>query len=171
MTSGFAVGDIIAISSLAINVHTAYQDAGDDCKHIFKEVATLQILIEQVAQHFKSPNISSHDCHYGLRFLKQCQSVLDDLNSLIQKYKRLASTNKSLVLTRVKVGKEDMVALWERLISSTGLLNGFVQRFIVPSFHFMNPVDINMVIVVDIGRSRHGWLLFLTCTTQVQAFR
>ena len=66
MTSSFGVGDIIAVSSLAIKVHTAYRDAGDN--YIFEEVATLQVLIGGVAQHFKSPNISSHDRHDGLKF-------------------------------------------------------------------------------------------------------
>ena len=135
MTSGFAGGDIVAISTLATKVHIAYKDAGDDYRHICEEVATLQTLIEKVAQHFKSPNINSNDRHDGWKILSEgCQSVLNDLNSLIQKYKMLVSANKSRVLTRAKE------ALRERLISNTGLLNGFVQRFVVPGFHFINRI-------------------------------
>ena len=142
------MGNIIAISGLAIRVHTAYKDAGDDYRPIFEEVATLQTLIDQVAQHFKSTTISSDNHLYGQNVLKGCQSVLQDLNSLMEKYKRLAFTNKRLVFkfTRIKLGTEDIVTLREKLISSTILLKGFVRRFVIYSIN--HPMDINIFILV-----------------------
>lgn len=63
--------------------------------------------------------------------MEDCQSrLLDDLlNSLIEKYKSLASINERLA--RAKLGKENIVALRERLISTTVLLNGFVPRLVL----------------------------------------
>lgn len=55
-------------------------------------------------------------------------------NLLIKKYKRLASMNQRLVFRGVKLGKEDITALQVVrliLVSNAGLLNGFVQRFVV----------------------------------------
>ena len=122
------VRDIIATSGLAVRVYTAYKDAPDGYRHISEDVATLQTLIGKAAHYFKGTTISSGDCLDGQKTLKDCQSVLQDLYSFIEKYKRQASINKSLVLDRVKLGKEDITTLQVRLISNTGLLNGFVRR-------------------------------------------
>ena len=131
--------DIFATSDLAVRVYTAYKDAPNDYRRISKDVAALQILIDKVAQHFKSTTIpNSDDRHYGQKVLKGCQGVLQDLHSYIEKYKRLASMNKRLVLNRVKLGK-DITALRVQLISNTILLNGFVRRFVI---RFINPMDI-----------------------------
>ena len=131
MSSGSGIGDIITVSGLAIRVHTAYNAAGDG--QILQEVATLQVLVDQVAQHFKCSTISSNDHHDGQRVLKGCQHVLEDLYSLNEKYQRLASTNRRLVFVGVKLGKDNIISLRERLVSNTVLLRGFVQRFVVPS--------------------------------------
>ena len=123
------MGDILTISQLAVRVVTAYKDAPDDYRHISEEVEAFQVLIDGVEQYLKCTAISSDDLQKSQKVLKSCQSVLEDLNSLIEKYKSLASTNRSLVFQRVKLGTEDIVTLRLRLISNTGLLNGFFQRF------------------------------------------
>ena len=128
MSSEWTVGNIIAISRLAIKVHTALQDAPGYYRHISQEVVALQVLIDKVVQHFENIPIGSSIC-YGEKVLKDCRNVLEDLHSLIKKYDRLASTNCRLTF---KLGKADVMALQERLISSTVLLNGFVRRFVVP---------------------------------------
>ena len=124
------VRDIIAISGLAVRVYTAYKET-PDYKHISEDIAALQLLIDTIAQHLKSTRIINYDHHDSQKILKGCQSVLEDLNSFIEKYKRLASINKRLVLNRVKLGKDDITILHGRLISNTGLLNGFVRRCVV----------------------------------------
>ena len=88
MSLGYSVGDVIAISQLAIKVYTAYKDAPDIYGHIADEVAGLQVLIDKVEQHFKSAAISSNDRHNGQKVLKGCQSILEDLSSLIEKIGR-----------------------------------------------------------------------------------
>ena len=126
------VRDIIAISGLVIRVHLAYKDVlWGDFGYILEDIAALQVLIDKVAQHFKSTTTSNGDHHDGQRILKGCQSVLEDLNAFIEKYRRLASVNKSLVINRVKLGKNDITVLHARLISNTGLLTGFVRRCVV----------------------------------------
>ena len=126
------VRNIIAISGQAARVYIDYKNAPDDCRHILEEVAALQTLINKVARHLKSTTMSSDDRLDGQKILKGCQSVLQDLSSLIEKYNRLVSINKRLVLRGVKLGKEDITALQTRLISETVLLNGFIRRFVIP---------------------------------------
>ena len=131
MGFGCGVGDFIAISGLAVRVYIAYKDAPGRYRHISEEVAALQILIDKAAQHFKSTTLSSDDHHNSQKVLEGCQGVLQDLYSLIEKHKRLASTIKGLGLTGVRLGKGDNITtLHAQLISNTGLLNGFVQRFV-----------------------------------------
>ena len=131
MSFGYGVGDIMAISGLAVKVYTAYKDAPDDFRNISDEVKSLHIIINKAAQHFESPTLSTSSRQEGQEVLKGCQNVLADLDSLIQKYNSLASastSNTSQVIQRIKLGTEDIATLRVRLISNTGLLNGFIQR-------------------------------------------
>ena len=127
------VRDIIVISGLAVQVYIAYRDT-PDYRFISKDIAALRVLIDKAAQLSKSTKISNDDHHYGQKVLKGCQGALEDLKHFIEKYNRLASINKSLVLNRVKLGKYDITVLHERLISSASLLNGFVRWYVV---HFL----------------------------------
>ena len=134
MGFGWSVSDIIAISGLAIRVYLAYKDAPDGYSHISDEVGALQILINKVAQLSKRTAISSDDHDYGQRVLSCCKSILEGLDSLIEKYRSLVSTNRRLPFISVKLGpgKENIEALRIRLTSNAVLLKGFVRRFVFP---------------------------------------
>ena len=84
--------DISVISALATKVRTAYQDAPHEFRHISEEVQALQVLIDKVTHHFKitTSTLSSDDRRDGQRILKGCHSILEDLNSLFEKYKSRA---------------------------------------------------------------------------------
>ena len=143
MSFEWSVGNFIALSGLAFRVYTAYRDAPGDSGHISEEVAALRILIDKVAQHFRSTPINKGDLSNGQKVLKSCQDVLERLRSLIEKYEGLLCINKRAA--RVKLGK-DIVALRERLISDTILLNGFVRRFVGPVQPGVHPIDINILL-------------------------
>ena len=165
----FGIGDIIAISGLAIRVHTAYQDAPGDYRLIANEVVVLQALIDKVAHHLKSTPLSSDDLHDGQKALKGCRCVLENLNSLIEKFKRMAPR---LVFAAVKIGRENIVTLQERLILNTGLLTGFVRRFVVMSILLHQSYGTNIsTLVVSILRSKQSWLLSLAFKTGFQEFQ
>ena len=122
---GWGVGDIMAISQLAIKVHTACKDAPDEYRHLSEEVFSLQIIIDQAVQYFESTPLNDKDRRLGQRVLKGCQSVLEDINSFISKY---SSAKTRQVFKRVILGSDDIGTLRARLISNTGLLNRFIQR-------------------------------------------
>ena len=98
MSLGGGVGDIMAISSLAVQVYTAYKDAPGDYRNISDEVRSLHIVINKAVQHFQDPNLSTKNQQEGQEVLAGCQNVLKDLDSLILKYKSLASPNTSQAL-------------------------------------------------------------------------
>ena len=123
------MGDIVAISRLAVIVYTAYKDAPGEYRNISDEVESLQILIDKAAPYFESTTLSSNSRKEGQKALKGCRNVLEDLGSLIEKYNSSASSSgPSQVLNRIKLGTEDIASLRVRLISNTTLLNGFIQR-------------------------------------------
>ena len=127
---GWGAGDIIALSKLAIQVHTCYKDAPQTYRHITEEVKSLEIIINKAVQHFESTSLSMNARQEGQEILKSCASVLLDLNALILKYNSLASANKRhQVFKKIKLGAEDITTLRARLTSNTCLLNAFIQRF------------------------------------------
>ena len=114
----------------------------------------LQILIDKAAQHFKSTTLGRKDLRDGQQVLKSCESVLMDLNSLIENYKSLSST---AFFKRVKLGKEDIATLRARLTSNATLLSGFVRRFVIQLLYFSNTMDTNFSAeVVNISRCKHS---------------
>ena len=133
------VGDIVAISGLALKVCTAYKDALGDYQNISDEVESLHIIINRAAHHFESTTLSDNSQQEGHKVLRGCHKVLVDLDALIEKYNSLASkstgTSTSQALQRLKlsaslvIGTEDIATLRARLTSNTTLLNGFIQRF------------------------------------------
>ena len=130
MSYGYAVGDLIAVSTLALKVYTTFKDAPGDYKHISEEVKSLHIIIEVGKQHLERATLSCSQQQKGNEVLQGCQSVLEDLDAFIEKYKSLASASKHHVFTRVKFGMDDITTLRTRLISNTTLLNGFISRFV-----------------------------------------
>ena len=127
---GWALSDIMAISSLAIKVYTAYRDAPGDYRNIADEVNSLRIIIDQVAQHFNSTPPSDKVWKEGQDVLKGCQNILEELDSLILRYNTLASPGTSHnILQRIKLSAEDIATLRARLTSNTTLLSIFIQRF------------------------------------------
>ena len=128
MSFGYGVGDIMAISGLALKVYTAYKDAPDDYRNIADEVNSLHIIIEEAARHFESTTLGDKKQQRGKEVLVGCQNVLKDLDALIEKYNALVSSDRSQVFQRIKLGTEDIVTLRARLTSNTTLLNSFIQR-------------------------------------------
>ena len=144
MSSGFGVSYFIALSSLAARVHTTYKDTIHDNGYISDEVAALRVLIDKAALHFKSTSLGSDGHPYAQNALTNCQSVLKDLDSFPRKYKSLPSATKRQVI----FSKREIVALRESLISNTILLNGFVRGFVIHVFYFINPMSINILIIL-----------------------
>ena len=136
MSLGFGVGDILAISKLAITVYTAYKDAPKDYKHIAEEVKSLHIIINKAAQHFENTSLSDNDQQQGQEVLKGCQGVLEDLSSLLKKYNSLASSSTGRIFNRAMMGTEDIATLRVRLISNTCLLSNFIQKLLFSQLHF-----------------------------------
>ena len=130
---GYGAGDIIAVSQLVAKVYAAYKNAPKDYRDICGEVKSLQIIINKAIKHIQSTTLNDDDRQEGQEILRSCQSLLEDLDSLIEKYNSLAPAKSGRIFKKVQFGTEDIATLRVRLISNTGLLNGFIQRFDIPT--------------------------------------
>ena len=153
---GWGLGDIIAISQLAVKVRTAYKDAPDNYRHISEEVKSLQTMIDKAVHHFNSPTLNSNNRQEGQKVLEGCESVLEDLDSLIEKYNSLSPVKK------VQLGIiEDIPTLRARLISNTGFLNSFIQRYDISTITIeyimlISLISTSVVRCVRCVRCKHG---------------
>ena len=87
--------DIIAVSKLTVKVSTTYKDAPNGYRHISEKVTSLQMRIDKVVQYFENTTLSDNDRQIGQDVLKSCQSILEDLDSV------LSSANIYQVLNEV----------------------------------------------------------------------
>ena len=65
MSSGYRMGDIMAMSKLALKVIVAYKDAPGDYRNISDEVESLHIITKKAAQHFESTTLSDNSRQEG----------------------------------------------------------------------------------------------------------
>lgn len=129
MGFGRGVGDDMPITRLATGVYTAHKDVPDEYRYIFEEVRSLKVLIDKATQHLVKTTLNDSDRQHGVEALKGCQSLLQDLDSFIEKYNALAAANTNQDRKRVKLGTEDIATLRARLTSNTILLASFIRRF------------------------------------------
>ena len=139
------MGDIMTVLRLDRKVYTAYKDAPDDYRNISDEVNSLHIIINKAARHFECNTLSNKTQEEGKEVLEGCHNVLKDLDALIEKYKVLASADRSQVIRRIKLGKEDIVTLRARLTSNTILLNSFIQRLDIATI----TITITIIITIE----------------------
>ena len=129
---GYGAGDIIAVSQLVSTVYAAYKNAPKDYRDICGEVKLLKMKINKAIPHIQGTALSDDDRQEGQEVLTSCRSVLEDLNSLIEKYS-LASAKSGQIVKKVQFGTEDIAALRGRLSLNIGLLDSFIQRFDIPT--------------------------------------
>ena len=150
MSLGYGVGDVMAISRLAVKAYTA---TPDDYRNIADEVKSLHLIIEEAVRHLKSTALSNKKQQGGKKALEGCQKVLMDLDALIEKYNALASANTSQVFRRIKLGTEDIVTVRARLTSNTTLLNSFIQRLDIATITILlvsSTVDETTILLLSI---------------------
>ncbi|MCJ1246454.1 hypothetical protein MMC30_003661 [Trapelia coarctata] len=94
MSFGFAIGDFIAVGNLAWTVYKSCKGAPGSFQNISSEVLSLHALLQETREALSAhPLPVSKQANLGI-VLGGCQGVLDDLQSLIEKYKSLGTQSK-----------------------------------------------------------------------------
>jgi len=129
-----SVGDCLAIAKLAWTVYNGYKDAPGDFKNLSDEIKSLHNIVnsDTLTAKFRDPKLTPEEGESLREILQGCSNVLQDLDNLLTKYKRLGSPQGSSLraLDRARWSQEDIVELRARLTSNTTLLNTFVARYL-----------------------------------------
>ncbi|RPB18670.1 hypothetical protein L211DRAFT_831360 [Terfezia boudieri ATCC MYA-4762] len=130
MSFGFGIGDILAVSRLALDVYSAYKDAPEDFRNISHEIKSLHIIVDRHKDEFRDKTLNLDEERQLREILQGCANVLEDLDKLRIKYMSLGSAQGSSAqaIDRIKWSQENIVELRTRLTSNTTLLNTFITR-------------------------------------------
>jgi len=120
LSFGYGVGDILAVSKLAWEVYTAYNDAPEDFRDTSNEIKSLHITADRHKDEFQDKTLNPDEEIQLREILQGCTNALGDLDRLRVKYISLGSVQGS--------SQENIAELRARLTSNITLLNAFVAR-------------------------------------------
>ena len=126
MSFGYAVGDFIAVGTLAWNVYKSCKEAPESFGNISFEVLSLHAVLKEAEETVFAQHLSPTQQERLKAVGDGCQHVLKDLDDLCQKYQSLGTQSKR-TWDRMKWGTEDIAELRARLTSNTVLLATWIR--------------------------------------------
>lgn len=126
MSFGFSVGDFIAVSKLAWNVYKSCKEAPESFKNITTEVLSLHAVLREAEETLSSQSLPTTTQAHLKIVVDGCKDVLEELQSLIDKYESLGTRSKR-TWDRLGWGSKDINELRSRLVSNTLLLNTCIR--------------------------------------------
>ena len=124
MSLGFSASDIVLCVRLAHKVWREARDAANDFRNIATEVASFQLVLEEVQESILERQIDqSKEKELG-ELLHGCHNVLIDLQQLLARYRSLGTQSKR-AWDRIRFGQAPIERIRSRLISNTSLLTSF----------------------------------------------
>ena len=125
MSFGYGVGDCIVVGRLAWKMFEYFREAPEIFHNIHNEVLSLHTALERVKQTLCNAALQP-DSQSELKIhLKNCDSVLQELNELTVKYKKVGEKTRS-PLDRIRLSNEDIAGVRLRLIASIIMLMMFL---------------------------------------------
>lgn len=122
MSLGFSASDVLLCVQLAHKVWKGCRDAPADFRAVSTEVASLHLVLNEARETAHDLSGSKGEDLRGL--INGCNSVLEDLEELLQKYKSLGTQSRR-TWDRLRWGKGPVKDIRQRLISSTASLTTF----------------------------------------------
>ncbi|KAI9776082.1 MAG: hypothetical protein M1839_000595 [Geoglossum umbratile] len=126
MSFGYSVGDIVLLGQLAWRAYRSCKDTPESFKNISHEVLSLHALLKEIEENLSAQTLSSTRQARLKTIGDGCRNVLEELQSLVDKYESLGTQSKR-TWDRMKWGSTDIVELRSRLTSNTLLLTAFIS--------------------------------------------
>lgn len=132
MSLGVGIGDILAVSKLALDIWGRFQDFSDQFKAIRTEFRSLYLVLDDAAQSLPELKLSNEQRDRLKQLTDGSKEVFDELNAVIMEYEGLIVEKSSL---KAKTRKTWKKITWDeqttrdlrhRIISNTTLLNAFI---------------------------------------------
>jgi hypothetical protein len=151
MSFGFSFGDFVAVLQLANNIRKQFVDAPSQFKAIsgeyvfcinsinkclfsFNRVKNLSSVLQDIDDILTARDLSNHQQTELGNVIKHSQSVLQELNKILTKFKELDPVAKGIdgkprrVWKRFRWGQKEIDELRSRILSNILLLNTFLAR-------------------------------------------
>ena len=124
MSIGFSGSDVVLCVRFAHKLWKEAKDAPNDFQNIVTEVANFKLVLDEVQESIAERELDQRKRTELAELINGCTGVLNDLQSLLDKYKSLATQSKR-TWDRLRFGKEPIETIRSRLISHTTLLMTF----------------------------------------------
>ena len=126
MSFGYGVGDCIVVGKLAWKVYEDFRQAPEIFHNLHLEVLALHTVLEKVKQTLNNA-ILPPEFQSDLKIIINCcDSVLQSLNELAVKYKKVGEKTRS-PFDRIRLSNEDIAGSRQRLIASITMLTMFIM--------------------------------------------
>jgi hypothetical protein len=126
MSFGFSVSDFVALGQLAWQIYKSCKESPKSFKNISQEVLSLHAVLKEVEEILSDHPLSQSKGASLATITRGCQDVLQDLQSLVRKYERLASKTKR-TWDRLRWHSNDIAELRARLTSNIVLLTAYIR--------------------------------------------
>ena len=120
------MGDFAALGQIAWKIYKACKDAPESFKNVSQEVLSLHAVRKEVEETYSDAILSAAQQSRLEIVGDGCRAVLEDLQSIIDKYNSLGTKTKR-TWDRLRWGSKDIAELRSRLISNTVMLTTFVK--------------------------------------------
>lgn len=125
MNSVSSVGDFVALRQLAWKLYKTCKDAPEGFKDVSQEILSLHAVLKEAEEMHSDATLSAAQQSRQRVVGDGCRCVLEDLQSILDRYDSLGTTNKTW--DRFGWCSKDIIELRSRLISNTGLLTAFIK--------------------------------------------
>ncbi|KAH0564724.1 hypothetical protein GP486_001886 [Trichoglossum hirsutum] len=126
MSFGYSVGDVAFLGQLAWKAYRSCKDAPGSFENISHEILSLHALLKEIEENFSAETLSSTSQARLKTIGDGCYNVLEELQSLADKYESLGTQSKR-TWDRMKWGSNDIADLRSRLTTNTLLLTAFMS--------------------------------------------
>ncbi|KAH0537212.1 hypothetical protein FGG08_005991, partial [Glutinoglossum americanum] len=126
MSFGYSVGDIVLLGQLAWKAYKSCKDAPESFKNISHEVLSLHALLKEIEENLSAQTLSLTRQARLKTIGDGCYNVLEELQSLIDKYKSLGTQSKR-TWDRMKWGSTDIADTTQIVVEKK--LDEFLQEF------------------------------------------
>ncbi|KAH8597323.1 hypothetical protein B0O99DRAFT_593060 [Bisporella sp. PMI_857] len=132
MSFGFSVGDFLAVGQLAWQVYRKCKTAPSEFKSVSSQLVSLHIVIKDVhatIEEWELPEAKKDDL---LQIVGDAKETLEELDQLLQKYKRLG-LKSSRTFDRLRYPRAEVDELRIRVESSINMLTSFKTGLVLSS--------------------------------------
>ena len=138
MSFGYGVSDFLKLCEVSWSIYKACRDAPTSFGQVAQEVLSLEAIMREVGDVLKGESLSPQQ-QASLQTLRTgCQSVLEELQGLVNKYHSLGTASKK-AWDRLKWSSKSIGEIRTRLTSNTVLLTAYL-RYVLRHDKYQSPL-------------------------------